>query len=152
MSEPTVSVSQNKDVKELLFGLLLTLTFAVAAFITWWFLRDTWLKFSALLWAFVYSIIAVNLIPALSGDKFKMGVEFSSTKLLRWAIALLGLTISASIWVNMGGIGLAVILINLTFAFVFGFLFCRYVYQVVTLFNSIVRDFAFFYDFLFQFS
>ena len=62
----------------------------MVSFITWWLLKGTWLKFSALLWAFIYSIIVVNLRPALFDGKFQAGIEFSSTKLLRWSIALLG--------------------------------------------------------------
>ncbi len=59
-----------------------------------------------------------------------MGIEFSSTRLLRWAIALLGLTISAAVWVKLGGAGVAAVLINLAFVFTFGFVFCRYVLRL----------------------
>ncbi len=138
MGKFVASTSQKEQASGLVLGLLLTLAFAVIAFATWWFLKDTWLRFSALLWAFVYSIIAVNLIPALSSDKFRMGIEFSSTRLLRWTVALLGLTISASVWVSLGGMGLAVILINLTFAFIFGFLFCHYVLKMESTLSALI--------------
>ena len=117
-------------VREIAPGLLLTLTFAVASFATWWFLQGTWIKVSALLWAFIYSIIAVNVLPRLSGSKFAAGIEFSSSRLLRLAIALLGLTISASVWIELGGVGVAVVLINLAFAFLLGSFFCRYVLKM----------------------
>lgn len=130
MSEHMESSNPKERAGDLVFGLLLTLGFAVVAFATWWFLKDTWLKFSALLWAFVYSILAVNILPVLSGEKFRKGIEFSSTRLLRWAVALLGLTFSASVWVRLGGIGVAVVLLNLVFIFIFGLLLCRYVLKM----------------------
>ena len=117
-------------VGELIPGLLVTLGLAVVAYATWWLLKDTLLKFSALLWAFIFSIIASNLLPVLSSEKFHHGIEMSSTRLLRWSIALLGLTFSAAVWANLGGIGIAAVLINLVFAFTFGFIFCRYVLKL----------------------
>lgn len=126
MNQPIARPKDKYLKRELLSGFILTLAFAIIAFASYWFLKDTWLKFSALLWAFIYAIIAVNFIPSLSNERFSAGIEFSSTRMLRWAIALLGLTVSASVWGKLGGIGLAVVLINLIFAFVFGFVFCRY--------------------------
>ena len=58
-------------------GLLIALAITVISFITWWFLKGTWLKFSALLWAFIYSIMAVNLLPVLSEGRLKAGIDFS---------------------------------------------------------------------------
>lgn len=127
MDKTQLGVERTIKLQSLLPGLLITLAIAVISFITWWFLKATWLKFSALLWAFVYSIIAVNLLPVLSEGRFKAGVEFSSTKLLRWTIALLGLTISASVWLKLGGVGVALVLINLAIVFLFGIVFCKYV-------------------------
>lgn len=122
-------IKENQPVKtsSLLPGFSITLAIAVLSFITWWFLKGTPLKFSALLWAFIFSIILVNLIPAISTDKFKDGVNFSATRLLRWTIALLGLTISASVWAELGGAGVAVVIINLVTVFLIGIIFCRYV-------------------------
>lgn len=108
-------------------GFFITLAIALLSFITWWFLKDTWLKFSALLWAFIFSIILVNFLPALTAGRFQAGVEFSSTRLLRWTIAFLGLTISAAVWAKLGGVGVAVVLINLAIVFLLGIIFCRYV-------------------------
>jgi len=111
-------------------GLLVTLGFAVVSFATWWLLRGTWLKFSALLWAFIYSMAAANLLPSLFEGKFKTGVEFASTNLLRYSIALLGLTFSAAVWIKLGGAGLATVLINLALVFTIGILFCKYVLKL----------------------
>jgi len=126
LQQNQTNTEKTTNLRGLVPGLLLALVIAVISFITWWYLKDTWLKFSALLWAFIYSIIAVNLLPVLSADRFKAGVEFSTTTLLRWAIALLGLTISASLCLKLGLSGVALVLINLVIVFLFGIIFCRY--------------------------
>ncbi len=122
-----ISSTRKARAGDLLPGFLLTLVFAVIAFATWWLLKDTWFKFSALLWAFIYSIFVSNLLPVFSRGSFARGIDFCSTRLLRWAIALLGLTVSASVWAKLGGVGIAAVLINVAFVFIFGFVFCRYV-------------------------
>jgi uncharacterized integral membrane protein (TIGR00698 family) len=116
-----------KKIREIIPGFLITLAIALISYITWWILKDTWIKFSALLWSFLFSIIVINVIPMLSERKFAYGIEICSTKLLRWTIALLGLTISASVWVQLGGAGIAVVVINLVIIFLFGLVFCKYV-------------------------
>lgn len=108
-------------------GLLVCLVLAMASFGTFWALKGTWLKFSALLWAFLYGISIANLVPALADRRFAPGVEVSASRLLRTSIALLGLTISASVWAKMGAVGVAIVLANLVVAFVLGSLFCRYI-------------------------
>jgi len=108
-------------------GLFVTFMIAVVSFLTWWSLKDTQLKFSALLWAFVYSIIVTNIFHNLSSGKYKSGVKFASANLLRFAIAILGITISAAVWLKMGWVGVMCTLIVIAFAFSFGFIFCRYV-------------------------
>ncbi|MBI2853965.1 MAG: putative sulfate exporter family transporter [Chloroflexi bacterium] len=125
-----MTIFQNRRPAELVRGLLLTLFIAAAAFITWWLLKGTWLTVSALLWAFIYSIVLVNLFPKLTESQFKPGVEFTSSRLLRFAIGILGLTISAAVWVKMGPIGLIVALANLAFSFGFGLIFCKYVMKM----------------------
>ncbi len=124
------TMGRRKTLIGLLPGLLITLVFAAISFLTWWLLKGTWLKFSALLWAFIYSIIAVNSLPALTKERFLPGIEFASTRLLKISIALLGLTFSASVWVRMGGEGVAVVLINLVIVFLLGLLFCKYILKL----------------------
>ncbi len=124
------AVTTHESNRGLVPGLLLTLALAALAFGTFWVLQGTWLKFSALLWAFIYSIVVANFLPAATGKRCQKGIDFASTRLLRWAIALLGLTVSASVWTRLGLIGFAVVLVNLAIAFVFGFLFCRYVLRL----------------------
>ncbi len=111
-------------------GLLLCLALAAVSFATYWLLKGTWFKFSALLWAFIYAIIATNVLPRLSGGRFAAGVELSASRVLRLSVALLGLTISATVWTRLGGAGVLVVLLNLSFAFLFGSLFCRYVLKM----------------------
>ncbi|MFC1870248.1 YeiH family protein [Chloroflexota bacterium] len=132
------SSTRKEKVGELIPGLLLSFLFAAFAFATWWLLKDTWFKFSALLWAFLYSIIAGNLLPQLSRPGFSAGVDFCSTRLLRLSIALLGLTISASVWANLGVMGIAAVLINIAFVFTFGFIFCRYVLKLESSFATLI--------------
>ena len=116
--------------KELIPGLLITIAIAVISFITWWFLKCTWLKFSALLWSFVYSLIIVNVSPSFFDEKFKSGIEFASSRILRWSIAALGLTVSAAVWRQLGGVGIAMVLINLAVVFSLGLLICKYVLKM----------------------
>jgi len=130
MSDNLTEARPGEQARQLLPGLLLTLAFAAISFATWWFLRNTWVNFSALLWAFVYSIVATNLIPKLSRGRFAPGIGFCSTRLLRISIALLGLTVSALVWVRLGGAGVAAVLLNLIVVFTFGFVFCQYVLRL----------------------
>ncbi|MCR4393719.1 MAG: putative sulfate exporter family transporter [Dehalococcoidales bacterium] len=125
MQEQSIATRPYDKVKGLLPGLLTTLFIAGISFVTWWFLKGTWLKFSALLWAFIFSIIIVNLRPAFFEGAVKSGVDFSSTRLLRFAIAALGLTVNAAVWLKLGGAGIAMVLITLLIVFFFGLFFCR---------------------------
>lgn len=111
-------------------GLGLALFLALLSFATWWWLKDSPLKFSALLWAFIFSILVGNTWPGIARGSRAVGLEFSSTRLLRLAVALLGLTISASVWTRLGAVGVAAVLINLLFALLFGALFCRYLLKM----------------------
>lgn len=110
--------------KKLSLGLILTFGFAVLSFVTWWFTKG-WFKISALMWAFIYSIIATNLLSF--GEDYRPGIEFSASTLLKFAIACLGIVVSASVWWRLGGVGIVSVLINLGFAFTFGIFFCKYI-------------------------
>jgi uncharacterized integral membrane protein (TIGR00698 family) len=115
-----------KEMKESSFyGLSVTFVIAVLSFLTWWFLKSTVLNFSALLWSFVYSIILTNLFHGISSGKYEKGINFASSKLLRFSIAILGITISAAVWLKLGLIGIICTLIVIFFAFFFGLYFCR---------------------------
>lgn len=129
----TVSVARATSglkIKETGLGLLLTLAIAVVSFAAWWYLRGSWLKVSALLLAFVLSLLVANLVPRLSSRPFTPGIELASTRLLRTAIALLGLTVSATVWLRLGPTGVTAVLANLAFAFLLGIFVCRYLLKM----------------------
>jgi|Deesub1362A_J573_1020465.scaffolds.fasta_scaffold00222_6 uncharacterized integral membrane protein (TIGR00698 family) len=98
-------------------GVLITFLIAVISYGTWWSTKS-FIQISPLLWAFVISILATNLIP-MKGS-FDQGIELISTKMLKGAIALLGITISALVWLKLGLVGVIIVLLNLSITFVFG--------------------------------
>jgi uncharacterized integral membrane protein (TIGR00698 family) len=130
MQDVTVTQNWGEQIKALIPGLLITLVIAAISFLTWWFLKGTWLKFSALLWAFIFSIIIVNIQTKFFEGAVKKGIEYSSSGLLRIAIAALGLTVSAAVWVKLGGIGVVMVLTTLLLVFLFGLFFCKYVLKL----------------------
>lgn len=111
---------------ELFPGLFVTLIIAGLSFLTWLLLKNTFLKFSALLWSFVFSIIIGNIRPSFFQGNCGPGIELSATKLLRCSIAMLGLTVNATVWLKVGGIGISMILLNLFAIFILSVLFCKY--------------------------
>ncbi len=75
-------------------------------------------KVSALLWAFIYSILIANFTSLPCGlDK---GINFCSTTLLRFAIAVFGLTISIVTWSSLGFIGVVQVVLVVGFGLSFG--------------------------------
>ena len=122
-------MSESSD-NDLLNGLAVTFIIAIISFITWWLLKATVLNFSALLWSFVYSIVLTNMFRGLSSGKYEKGVNFAATKLLRFSIAILGITISAAVWLKLGLVGIICVLIVIFFAFFFGLYFCRYILKM----------------------
>lgn len=123
----TPAANDSAGPSRLVPGLLMTVAIAALSFATWWLLKGTWLKFSALLWAFIFSIIIVNVRPSLFVGRVTEGIEFTSTRLLRIAIATMGLTVSAAVWVKLGFIGALMVVLTLLIVFLFGLVFCRYV-------------------------
>ncbi len=75
---------------------------------------------SALLWAFVFSIIITNLVKI--PVRFEAGINFCSSYVLRFSIAALGLTISAGAWTKMGFTGLLIVLLVVALGFSLGIL------------------------------
>ena len=78
-------------------------------------------KVSALLWAFIYSILIANLIKLPYG--LDTGINFCSTNLLRFAVVVLGLTISIVTWTSMGFIGVVQVILVVAFGLSFGLWF-----------------------------
>ncbi len=96
-------------------GLVLCLVIAIVSFLSNKFIYG---RISALLWAFVYSILVVNIVPP--SPRTLKGANYAASNLLKFSIAVLGLTISALAWVQMGLVGLIQVLVVITFAMVTG--------------------------------
>ncbi len=77
-------------------GLLYCVAVASVSFVVWSLYKPV----SALMWAFVLSIVVANLIRLPKG--FVGGVGLAGGSLLRFTVALLGLTTSALIWTKVG--------------------------------------------------
>jgi uncharacterized integral membrane protein (TIGR00698 family) len=52
------------------------------------------------MWAFIYSILVANVVRLPAA--FRSGIDFAAGTLLRGGIALLGITVSALVWVKLG--------------------------------------------------
>ena len=111
-------------------GFTITFFIALLSYLTWWTTKGE-VKISPLLWAFVYSIIFTNLIK--NSTILEKGIEIVSTKMLKSAIAFLGITISALVWFKLGFLGVAIVLVNLILTFLFG----MYVTRKIGLSNSL---------------
>jgi uncharacterized integral membrane protein (TIGR00698 family) len=78
------------------YGIIFCAGIAVISFLTWTIFKPI----SALMWAFIYSIIIAN-VTNLPG-KLMRGINFCSGTLLRIVIASLGIVTSALIWFQVG--------------------------------------------------
>jgi uncharacterized integral membrane protein (TIGR00698 family) len=96
-------------------GLLACALVAIASYLSNLYLYN---RISALLWAFLYSIVIVNVVPPPA--RMLAGANYAASTLLRFAIALLGLTVSALAWVQMGVVGLLLVLSVVVFAMLSG--------------------------------
>lgn len=100
---------------EMFIGIVFCIVVAVLSFLA---NRYIYNRISALLWAFVFSISAVNIVPP--SERMLKGANYSASNLLKFSIAILGLTISALAWIQMGFAGLIEVLAVVTFAIVCG--------------------------------
>ncbi len=103
-------------------GLLLSGAIGALAYALWWFTRGA-LLVSPLLWAFVISIALGNI--GRIGKRYVDGIQFASTRMLRISVGALGIVVSAAAWWRLGGLGIAVVLINLLLTVVIGYSVCR---------------------------
>jgi len=91
-------------------GIVFALIIAFFGFVTW----TQYKPISALMWSFIYGIIINNIfrIP----EKIQSGLRFTSSQLLKFSIALLGLVTSASVWLEVGiGVLNALVIIIVSF-------------------------------------
>lgn len=112
----------NRQANATLPGLVLSGGIGAIAYGLWWVSKE-WLLISPLLWAFAVSLAIGNLVPL--GRQVDRGIRFASTRLLRIAVASLGVTISASAWWLLGPTGLLIVLSNLAITLILGFIICR---------------------------
>jgi uncharacterized integral membrane protein (TIGR00698 family) len=111
MDGTTLKGSGIKRHLELLPGIAYCVTIASLSYGTWFFFKPV----SSLMWAFVYSIVATNVIGL--PRSCSRGSDFSSSRLLRGTIGLLGLVTSALIWLEVGvGVVNALVIIAVSFA------------------------------------
>lgn len=94
-------------------GILFCIVIAIISYVLW----ISYKPISALMWAFIVSIIIANVtnLPR----SLTVGINFCSRDLLRAVIALLGIVTSALIWLQVG-MGLVNALAVVLFAFFFG--------------------------------
>lgn len=115
MSEATKGKGSLWPTADMAGGLVLCVIIAVVSYLSNLYLYN---RISALLWAFIYSIVLVNVAPP-SARTLK-GANYAASNLLKFSIALLGLTISALAWVQMGIVGLIQVLVVVAFAMLTG--------------------------------
>lgn len=114
-------------IKRITPGMTLALVTALLAYVTWWVSKDR-MPISALMWAFIYSILATNLFGLAT--RCRPGIEFAASGLLQITVASLGIVVSALSWWRLGGVGLASVFLNLAITFSFALLLCRSVFKL----------------------
>ena len=97
------------------------------AFVLWWATKSR-VSISPLMWAFVLSILATNLVPIR--DRYLPGIGFASSTLLKAAVGCLGILVSAAVWWKLGGLGVGATLINLLFTAIVGLVVCKYLLKL----------------------
>jgi uncharacterized integral membrane protein (TIGR00698 family) len=77
-------------------GVLFAMTIAFFGFAVW----TQYNPISSLMWSFIFGIIISNIVKI--PEKLQTGLKFTSSQLLKFTIALLGLVTSASVWFEVG--------------------------------------------------
>ncbi|TFH14757.1 putative sulfate exporter family transporter [Candidatus Bathyarchaeota archaeon] len=99
-----------KNIPDYIPGVLFAMTVAFFGFAVW----TQYKPISALMWSFIFGIIVSNIIKI--PDNIQTGLRFTSSQLLKFTIALLGLVTSASVWLEVG-IGAINALVIIGFSF-----------------------------------
>jgi uncharacterized integral membrane protein (TIGR00698 family) len=100
-----------KEFTEYVPGLIFAMLIAFCGYAIW----TQFKPISALMWSFIFGIAVTNVIDV--PDKIKTGLGYSSSNLLKVAIALMGLVTSASVWFEVG-IGAVNALVIIGFSFI----------------------------------
>lgn len=101
--------------RETLPGIGICIAVAALAYITNAFFYK---QVSPLMYAFLYAIILANVIKL--PKSFGAGILWSSSSWLRFSMALMGLTISALSWLQLGIVGVIQVIIVIAFALFLG--------------------------------
>lgn len=101
----------SREFAEYVPGLIFAMVIALCGYIVW----TQYHPISALMWSFIFGVGVSNIfeIP----KRINKGLGFSSTNLLKIAIALMGLITSASVWFEVG-IGAINALVIIGFSFI----------------------------------
>lgn len=99
-----------EEITGIIPGIIFTMIIALIGFTAW----TQYKPISALMWSFIFGIAVSNLIEI--PDNLRKGLTFTSSQLLKFTIALLGLVTSASVWLQVG-IGVINALVIIVFSF-----------------------------------
>ncbi len=102
--------SRIENIMGLIPGVFIAMIIAFFGFIVW----TQYKPISAFMWSFIFGIIVANIVKI--PDNARHGLNFTSSQLLKFTIALLGLVTSASVWLEVG-IGAVNALVIITFSF-----------------------------------
>lgn len=105
-----MSKNSVEEFTEYVPGIIFAMLIALCGYMVW----TQFKPISALMWSFIFGIAVTNIIDV--PDKIKAGLGYSSSRLLKVAIALMGLVTSASVWFEVG-IGAVNALVIIGFAF-----------------------------------
>ncbi len=101
----------SKEFAEHVPGLIFSMIIALIGYGIW----AQYKPISALMWSFILGVAVSNLVNV--PERINMGLSFSSTNILKLAIALMGLVTSASVWLEVG-IGAVNALVIIGFSFI----------------------------------
>jgi len=87
---------KNTKYAEYVPGLIFAMSVALVGYSVWTYYKPI----SALMWSFIFGIIVSNIFTL--PEMIMKGLRFTSSSLLKLAIALMGLVTSASVWFEVG--------------------------------------------------
>ena len=85
-----------EEIAEYIPGLVFSMIIALFGYAVW----TQYKPISSLMWSFIFGIAVSNTLDI--SDKVSKGLQFTSSSLLKVAIALLGLVTSANVWFEVG--------------------------------------------------
>lgn len=110
LERAVISGSEAREYIGLLPGVAYCVVIASLSYATWFLYKPV----SSLMWAFIYSIFATNVFGL--PRSCARGADFSSSRLLKATIGVLGFVTSALIWLEVG-VGVVNALVVIAFSF-----------------------------------